>query len=79
VQRGRLGEERYFLVVPVDEDTTWRREDVGGASLRERNDFFEFWRREREREGERRTLRRCPVLSTSMVKNSSVEENVDRS
>jgi hypothetical protein len=37
--------------------------------------FFEFWRRE----GERRTLRRRPVLSASMVKNSSVEENVGRS
>jgi hypothetical protein len=42
VQHGRLGEERYFLVVGM----TRRREDVGGATLRERNDFFEFWRRE---------------------------------
>jgi hypothetical protein len=39
VQHGRLGEERYFLVVPVDEGMTRRREDVGGATLRERNDF----------------------------------------
>jgi hypothetical protein len=37
--------------------------------------FFEFWRRE----GERWTLRRRPVLSASMVKDSSVEENVGRS
>jgi hypothetical protein len=75
VQRGRLGEEWYFLVVPVDEDMTRRREDVGGATLRERNVSFEFWRRE----GERRTLRRRPVLNASIVKNSSVEENVGRS
>ncbi len=39
VQRGRLGEERYFLVVPVNEDMTCRREDVGGTTLRKRNDF----------------------------------------
>jgi hypothetical protein len=40
VQRGRLGEEWYFLVVPVEEDITRRREDVGGATLRKRNGFF---------------------------------------
>ena len=33
VQRGQLGEERYFLVVPVDEDMARRREAVGGATL----------------------------------------------
>jgi hypothetical protein len=42
LQRGRLGEERCFLVVPVDEDMTHRREDVGGATLWERNDFLSF-------------------------------------
>jgi hypothetical protein len=31
VQRGRLGEEWHFLVVPVDEDMTRRRDDVGGV------------------------------------------------
>jgi hypothetical protein len=53
-----------FLVVPTGEDMARRREDVRGATLGERNDSFEFWRRERER----RTLRRRPVLSASMVK-----------
>jgi hypothetical protein len=43
MQRGWLGEERYFLVVPVDEDMMRRRrEDVGGATLRERNNFLSF-------------------------------------
>jgi hypothetical protein len=62
-------------VVLVNEDMARRREDVGGATLRERNDIFDFWRRD----GERRALRRHPVLSANMVKNSSVEENVGRS
>lgn len=75
VQRRRLGEERYFLAVPVDEDMTRRREDVGGATLWGKKSFFEF----RRREEERRALRRRPVLSASMVKNWSVEENVGRS
>lgn len=67
-----------FFVVPVDEDMTRRREDVGGANLRERNDFFSFWRRGRE--VKRGTLRMRPVLSGArIVKNSSVEENVGRS
>jgi hypothetical protein len=49
LQCGRLGEERYFWVVLVDEDMTRRTEDVGGATLRERIFFFfEFWRREGE-------------------------------
>ena len=74
MQRGRLGEERYFLVVPVDEDMTRRREDVGGATLKERNGFLSFGG-----EKGRRTLRRRPVLSASIVKNSSVEVNVGRS
>ena len=51
VQRERLGEERYLLVILVDEDMTRHKEDVGGATLQERNDFFEFWRRERKRDG----------------------------
>jgi hypothetical protein len=50
VQRERLGDERYLLVILVDEDMTRHKEDVGGATLRERNDFFEFWR-ERKRDG----------------------------
>ena len=40
VQHGRLGEGRYLLVVPVDEDMTRGGENIGGATLRERNDFF---------------------------------------
>ena len=64
-------------MIPVDEDMMrrkTRKEDVGGATLRERNDFFcGFWRRE----GEIRTLKR-PVHSASVVRNSSVEENVGR-
>ena len=41
VQDGRFGEEWYFLVVPVDEDLTRRREDVGGATLRgKKNTIF---------------------------------------
>ena len=43
VQHGRFGEEWYFLVVPVDEDLTRRREDVGGATLRgKKNEFLSF-------------------------------------
>jgi hypothetical protein len=42
VQRGRLGEERYFLVVPVDDYMTRSREIVGGATLRKRNGFLSF-------------------------------------
>ena len=38
----RLGEERYFLVAPVDEDMMRRREDVRGATLREKNGFLKF-------------------------------------
>jgi hypothetical protein len=75
VQRGRLGEEGYLLVVPVDEDMTRRRNDAGGMPPYGEEMVFQFW----TREGERRTLRRCPVLSASVVKNSSVEENVGRS
>ena len=33
VQRGRLGKEWYFLVVPVDGDLARRKEGVGGATL----------------------------------------------
>jgi len=74
-QCGRLGEEWYFLVVPVEEDMTRHRENLGGATLQERNGFFEFWRKE----GERWTLRRRPVLNVSiLVRNSRVEENVGR-
>ena len=36
VQHGWLREERYLLVVPVDEDMTRRREDVGCTTLREK-------------------------------------------
>ena len=39
LHRGRFGEEQHFLVVPVDEDMARRREDVGSATLREKNDF----------------------------------------
>jgi hypothetical protein len=35
VQRGWLGEERDLLVIPVDEDLVYRREDVGCAILQE--------------------------------------------
>jgi hypothetical protein len=42
VQRGRLGKEWYFLVVPVDEDMTRSREDVGGATLQKINGFLSF-------------------------------------
>ena len=73
VQRGRLGEERYFLVVPVDEDTPRCGEDVGDATLQGKNDFLKFGGEKR-----RRTLRR-PVLSASIVKNSGVEENIGKS
>jgi hypothetical protein len=48
VECGRLGEERYFLVVPVDEDMTGSREDVGGATLRKRNDFLRFGEKGRD-------------------------------
>jgi hypothetical protein len=77
VQRGRRGEEGYFLVVPVDEDMTRRRNDsdVGGVPPYRKEMGFRVWRRE----GERWTLRRCPVLSVSVVKKSSVEENMGRS
>jgi hypothetical protein len=75
VQRGWLREERYFLVVPVDEDMTRRRKDVGGATLWGKNDFLSFG----GEKGGGRTLRRRPVLSASIVKNSSVEENMGRS
>ena len=75
VQRGWFGEERYFLVVPVDEDMARRREDVRGTTLQERNVFY-FSVVGENRGG--RTLRR-PVLSANIVKNSSVEENVGKS
>jgi hypothetical protein len=42
VQGVRLGEERHNLVVPVDEDMTRRREDVGGATLWKKSDFLGF-------------------------------------
>jgi hypothetical protein len=35
-ERGCLRENPFFLVVPVDEDMTRRREDVGGATVQER-------------------------------------------
>ena len=76
VQRGWFGEERYFLVVPVDEDMARHREDVRGTTLQERNVFF-FSVVGENRGG--RTLGRRPVLSASMVKHSSVEENLGRS
>jgi len=62
-------------VVPVDEDMTRCREDVEGTTLQERNGFYELWRREKERQN----FRRLPVLSVSMVKTSSVKENMGRS
>jgi len=40
LERGRLREGRYFLVVPVDGDMTRRRGYVGGATVQERNDPF---------------------------------------
>jgi hypothetical protein len=42
LQRGHIGEERCFLMVPVNEDMTHRREDIGGATLWERNNFLSF-------------------------------------
>jgi hypothetical protein len=51
VQRGWLGEERYFLVVPVDEDLTRRREDVGGATLRGKKDWVLSFGEEKGRDG----------------------------
>jgi hypothetical protein len=47
VHRGQLREEWYFLVVPVDEDMTRHREDVGGATVRERKGFLSFGEGER--------------------------------
>jgi hypothetical protein len=41
-KRRRLGDEQYFLVIPVDEDMTRRRDDVGGATIQERNDLLSF-------------------------------------
>ena len=40
MQRGWFGKERYFLVVPVDEDMARGREDVGGTTAQERNGFI---------------------------------------
>ena len=42
VHRGQLRKEWYFLVVPVDEDMMHCRKDVGGATLKEINDFLSF-------------------------------------
>ena len=39
VHHRRLGKDRYFLVVPVDEDMTCCREDVGGATYRKEKSF----------------------------------------
>ena len=73
VQSGWLGKERNFLVIPVDENMARCGEDVGGATLQINKMIFIsflFWRR--------LTLRRRPVLSASIVRNSIVEENVGR-
>ena len=51
VQCGRLGKEWYFLMVPVDEDMTRRRENVRGAALQESNDFFLSFEGEKGRDG----------------------------
>jgi hypothetical protein len=40
MQHGRLGKERDFLMVPVNEDMAGRGEDVGGATLQGRNAFI---------------------------------------
>jgi hypothetical protein len=42
VQSGRLGKERYFLVVPVNEDMARCREDVRGATLQGKKMDFRF-------------------------------------
>ena|SRR5712671_555579 len=50
VERWRLGEERYFLVVPVNEDLTRRGENVRSAALNERKIFsFEGGKARRDR------------------------------
>ena len=36
MQSGRLGEERNFLVVPVNEDMARRGKDIGGATLQKK-------------------------------------------
>lgn len=36
MQSGRLGEERNFLVVPVNENMARRGKDIGGATLQKK-------------------------------------------
>ena len=42
MQSGRLGEERNFLVIPVNEDMARRGEDVGGATLQKKVFLFYY-------------------------------------
>jgi hypothetical protein len=77
MQNGWFGEEPDPLVVPVDEYLTRHEEDVGSTALKE---WKSVWVLKERKEGEEMglDLRRRPVLNTSIVRNSSVEENVRR-
>jgi hypothetical protein len=78
MQHGWFGEEPDPLVVPVGEYLTRCNGDVGSTTLKE---WKSVWVLKERKYGEEMglALRRRPVLNTSIVRNTSIEENVGRS